>query len=45
MNISRKAIFLAGILLFCLPGLLRAQVRQTREEYIDRYKHLSLIHI
>ncbi len=42
MNISRKAIFLAGILLFCLPGLLRAQVRQTREEYIDRYKHIAV---
>ena len=42
MNISRKAIFLAEILLFCLPGLLRAQVRQTREEYIDRYKHIAV---
>ena len=44
MNISRKAILLAGILLACtaqLPG----QVRQTREEYIDRYMHIAVAHM
>lgn len=42
MNISRIAISLAGILLFGYCGTLRAQVRQTREEYIDRYKHIAV---
>ena len=44
MNISRKAILLAGILLACtaqLPG----QARQTREEYIDRYLHIAVAHM
>lgn len=41
MNISKKAIGLAAILLFAAAGL-RAQVRLTREEYVDRYKHLAV---
>ena len=42
MNISRIAISLTGILLFGYCGTLRAQIRQTREEYIDRYKHIAI---
>ena len=46
MNISRKAIFLAGILLFCLLRCCsRAQVRQTREEYISRYMPIAIAHM
>lgn len=44
MNISRKAILLGAILLGCL-GELTAQVRQTREEYIDRYMHIAVAHM
>lgn len=44
MNISRKAIFLGGILLvLCLAA--QAQSRQTREEYVDRYKHIAVSHM
>ena len=43
-NISRKAILLGAILLGCL-GELTAQVRQTREEYIDRYMHIAVAHM
>ena len=42
MNISRIAISLTGILLFGCCGTLRAQIQQTREEYIDRYKHIAI---
>ena len=42
MNISRIAINLTGILLFGLCGGLRAQSRQTPEEYVDRYKHIAV---
>ncbi len=44
MNFSKKAISLAGILLTAF-GSLRAQVRQTREEYIDRYKSIAVAHM
>ena len=40
MNFSKKAISLAGILLIVVQSL-PAQVRQTREEYIDRYKSID----
>jgi len=44
MNISRKAIFLGAILLvLCLAT--QAQSRQTREEYVDRYKHIAVSHM
>ena len=42
MNISRIAISLTEILLFGCCGTLRAQIRQTREAYIDRYKHIAI---
>ena len=41
MTFSKKAILLSGILL-CAFVQLGAQVRQTREEYIDRYKHIAV---
>ena len=44
MNFSKKAISLAGILLIALQSL-PAQVRQTREEYIDRYKSIAVAHM
>ncbi len=44
MNISRKAIFL-GLILSALSFDLTAQSRQTREEYIDRYKHIAISHM
>ena len=41
MKISRKTTLLAGFLLgLILP--LAAQVRTTREEYIDRYKSIAI---
>ena len=44
MNFSKKAISLAGILLIVVQSL-PAQVRQTREEYIDRYKSIAVGHL
>lgn len=41
MIISKKAILLTGILLTAFLSL-SAQVRQTREEYIDRYKYIAI---
>ena len=41
MTFSRKAIALAGILL-CGAAQSMAQVRMTREEYIDRYKSIAV---
>lgn len=44
MIFSKKAISLAGfILLSILP--LQAQVRQTREEYVDKYKKIAVAHM
>lgn len=44
MNIYKKAIF-ALFLLFSMPQLLTAQVRITKEEYIDRYKRIAVAHM
>ena len=44
MNFSKKAISLAGILLIVVQSL-PAQVRRTREEYIDRYKSIAVAHM
>lgn len=44
MNISKKAIALAAILL-ASAAMLRAQVRLTREEYVDRYKAIAVAHM
>lgn len=44
MNISKKAILLAGILLTAATGVT-GQVRLTREEYIDRYKSIAIAHM
>ena len=44
MNISKKAILLAGILLTAATGVT-GQVRLTREEYIDRYKSIAVAHM
>ena len=41
MIISRKAIALAAFVLAIAAGA-RAQVRLTREEYVDRYKHIAV---
>ena len=41
MTFYKKAIALAGILL-CAAAQLTAQVRMTREEYIDRYKSIAV---
>lgn len=41
MTFSKKAIVLAGILL-CATAQLTAQIRMTREEYIDRYKSIAV---
>ena len=44
MNFYHKAISLAGfVLLTVLPA--QAQVRQTREEYINKYKKLEVSHM
>lgn len=47
MIFSKKAIILAGILLTALVQLSaqKAPVRQTREEYIDRYKNIAIAHM
>lgn len=43
MNISKKAILLAGILLGALQVVpAQGPVRQTREEYVDRYKSIAV---
>ncbi len=44
MNFSSKAIL---ALIFLLPAALslRAQKRITREEYVDRYKHIAVAHM
>lgn len=48
MIISKKAIIFGGFLLFCLSVLPFDTVaqsrptRQTREEYIERYKHIAI---
>lgn len=48
MNISKKTIILGGIFCFCLLlGLTEASAqsrksRQTREEYIEQYKHIAI---
>lgn len=48
MNISKKPILLAGIILLALPLAAAAQQparkgsRMTREEYIDRYKSIAV---
>jgi len=44
MKFSRKAILLAGIL-FAAILTLQGQVRQTREEYVERYKHIAVAHM
>ena len=44
MTFSKKAITLAGILLCCATQLT-AQIRMTREEYIDRYKSIAVAHM
>lgn len=41
MQFSRKAIALAAIIL-CSARIVCAQVRQTREEYVDRYHHIAI---
>ena len=41
MIISRKAIALTAFVLAIAAGA-RAQVRLTREEYVDRYKHIAV---
>lgn len=44
MNFYHKAISLAGfVLLTVLP--VQAQVRQTREEYINKYKKIAVAHM
>lgn len=44
MNFYHKAISLAGfVLLTVLPA--QAQVRQTREEYINKYKKIAVAHM
>ena len=47
MNISRKAILLAGILLLAAAPLAaqKRQTRQTLEEYVDRYKSIAVEHM
>ena len=47
MNISRKAILLAGILLLAAAPLTaqKRQTRQTLEEYVDRYKSIAVEHM
>ena len=44
MTFSKKAISLAGILLCCAVQL-GAQVRQTREEYVNRYMSIAVAHM
>lgn len=44
MILSKKTIVLAGIILGCI-GTLSAQTRQTREEYVDRYKSIAVKHM
>ena len=46
MHIFKKSICLAGIALFAWTGLhAQQQVRQTREEYIERYKAIAIDHM
>ncbi len=43
MNISRKAILFVALLFPAVPGVAQNRsVRQTREEYIDRYKSIAI---
>ena len=44
MIFSKKAIVLAGVALLAIVPL-RAQVKQTREEYIDKYKQIAVAHM
>ncbi|WP_295940476.1 glucosaminidase domain-containing protein [uncultured Alistipes sp.] len=44
MKFSKKAILLTGILL-TVAYSLQGQVRQTREEYVNRYKHIAVAHM
>lgn len=44
MIISRKAIF-PLLIAIGMAVHVRAQVRLTREEYIDRYKHIAVAHM
>ncbi len=44
MTFSKKAILLATIVL-AAPGVATAQTRATREEYVDRYKHIAIAHM
>lgn len=51
MIISKKAIIFGGLLLFCLIGgtiesLAQSRTsRQTREEYVERYKAIAIDHM
>ena len=40
-----KKSILVAILFLSGFGALHAQTRQTREEYIDRYKHIAVAHM
>lgn len=44
MNISKKAIG-AALLLAAFCSTAKSQVRQTREEYVDRYKSIAVNHM
>ena len=44
MIISRKAI-LPALIAICIAAQARAQIRLTREEYIDRYKQIAVAHM
>lgn len=45
MNISQRAIYGVFFLVLCCATTLQAQSRQTREEYIARYKHIAIDHM
>ena len=45
MIFSKKAIYLTAFALVALICPLLAQTRQTKEEYIDRYKQIAIDHM
>lgn len=45
MIFSKKATYTLLVALVLFMGVASAQTRQTREEYIDRYKHIAIDHM
>ncbi len=44
MITTKRALLTATLLIVCVTGLF-AQTRQTRQEYVNRYKHIAVEHM